>query len=111
MDTGQCGPVQVRTPSGRWLVASRDDDKTACWELREHRVAKPLVERRQPLVGVDEQHASSRPPFEHRTQVAAGGAERLAEGDEASQRRCLDVPAIDAYHPAAGLVGHACVLL
>ena len=111
MDTGQCGPVQVRPPCGRWFVASCDDDQAACWKLREHRVAEPLVERRQPLVGVDEQHAASRPPFEHRIQVAAGGAERLAEGDEESQRRCFDVTAIDADHATAGLVGHACVLV
>ena len=111
MDTCQRAPVQVRAPGGLGFVASRDDDQTAGRELREHRVAEPLVDRRQPLVGVDEQHAASRPPFEHRTQVAVGGAEGLAQGDEESQRRGFDVAAIDAHHVAAGLVGHPRVLV
>ena len=111
MDTCQGAPVEVGAPRGCGFVASRDDDQAACRELREQRVAEPLVERRQPLVGVDEQHAAGRPPFQHRAHVAMGGADRLAEGDEKSQRRGFDVAAIDAHHVAAGLVGHARVLV
>ena len=73
--------------------------------------AEPLVERRQELVGVDEQDAASRPPREHRAQIAAIGVERLTERDEEPQGRGFDVAAVDAHDPSARLVGHARVLL
>ena len=99
VDACQCGPLDVGPPGRLRIVASRDDDEASCGKLREQRVPKPLVEWRQDLVRVDEQDAASRPPREHRAQIAAFGVERLTERDEEPQGRGFDVAAVDAHDP------------
>ena len=111
MDARERRPCDVGPPCRRRVVAAGNDDETARGELREQRVTQPVIERRQQFVRVDEQHAAGRPSFDHGRQVRVLDAERLAQREQESRRRRLDVAAVDAHHRAAGLVGHARELL
>jgi hypothetical protein len=54
-------PTGVRAPGRGGWVSSRDDDNVALGELGQKRLAQPAVQRRERLVGVDDQHAARLP--------------------------------------------------
>jgi hypothetical protein len=110
-DTRERCPRDVGAPGGRRFVASGAHDETARGELREQRVAQPLIERLEQLVRVDEQHAGGGPLAGHARCVGPIDAQGLAQREEESGRRRIDVAAIDAHDGAAGFGRHARELL
>ena len=106
---GERRPVEVGRQAGSRRIAPGDDDQRLGRELGEECLAQPGVERREHLVGVDQQDAAGWPGVDGGRCVVLD-LDRVTDRPQNAGGRWVHVTAVDLDDGPAGFGGDAGVL-